>query len=307
MDDPYTILGVSKSASLEEIKTKYKNLARLHHPDKLGHLPNAEKEEHEQYFKKVTVAYRFLIDHHSESGGCDSAYDPKSWYETWSKLDERMQSEDIMATMSSFFKSSIFDAAKKFSEMKKAAAASEGATAPEGNEVHVVKLQVTLEEIHMHKRRKVRLFLKHEPVPVCVSVDCGKYPVCDLICNTDDDRELHIQVELDPIPHDIYCNMEFDNIFDLFCETTIDLHEYFVGTTRNLQYVDGSILCVNIPPMPDLYRYVVIERHGLQSRGDLHVNVRLEPKNKFCVENMPSEIKNIFLDTISGAANHKTI
>lgn len=51
--DYYKILGVSKSASKEEIKTAFRKLAHEHHPDKGG---NAEK------FKEVSEAYSVLSD-----------------------------------------------------------------------------------------------------------------------------------------------------------------------------------------------------------------------------------------------------
>ena len=36
MKDPYSILGVSSSATDDEIKTAYRNLARKYHPDNYG-------------------------------------------------------------------------------------------------------------------------------------------------------------------------------------------------------------------------------------------------------------------------------
>lgn len=41
--DPYTILGLSHSASLEEIKQRYRQLSRIYHPDKEGGYEEAMK------------------------------------------------------------------------------------------------------------------------------------------------------------------------------------------------------------------------------------------------------------------------
>lgn len=53
-NDFYTILGVSRNASMEEIKKAYRKLAHKHHPDKQG--GDAEK------FKKINEAYQVLSD-----------------------------------------------------------------------------------------------------------------------------------------------------------------------------------------------------------------------------------------------------
>src|SRR5260221_2424760 len=54
--DFYKILGVSKSATPQEIKTAYRKLALQYHPDK-----NKGKEAEEK-FKEVTKAYEVLSD-----------------------------------------------------------------------------------------------------------------------------------------------------------------------------------------------------------------------------------------------------
>src|SRR3989344_2917055 len=52
--DYYNLLGISKSASAEEIKAAFRKLAHQHHPDKPG--GNAEK------FKEINAAYQVLGD-----------------------------------------------------------------------------------------------------------------------------------------------------------------------------------------------------------------------------------------------------
>jgi len=57
MDDPYEILGVKRDASADEIRSAYRKLAKLHHPDL-----NPGKKEAEERFKAVSAAYGLLSD-----------------------------------------------------------------------------------------------------------------------------------------------------------------------------------------------------------------------------------------------------
>ncbi|MCQ2913732.1 MAG: J domain-containing protein [Alphaproteobacteria bacterium] len=57
MANPYTVLGVSKNATAEEIKQKYRQLARKMHPDLNPNDPKAADK-----FKEVTSAYEILSD-----------------------------------------------------------------------------------------------------------------------------------------------------------------------------------------------------------------------------------------------------
>ena len=55
--DPYTVLGVTKGASADDIKKAYRRLAKQHHPDlKPGHAGNEER------FKEISAAYTLLSD-----------------------------------------------------------------------------------------------------------------------------------------------------------------------------------------------------------------------------------------------------
>lgn len=57
MANPYTLLGVSKTASQDEIKQAYRKLARKMHPDL-----NPNDKEAENKFKEVSCAYDLLSD-----------------------------------------------------------------------------------------------------------------------------------------------------------------------------------------------------------------------------------------------------
>jgi translocation protein SEC63 len=56
--DPYAILGISTSSSLDVIKSHYKNLTRTIHPDKIKLVGNMTKEIVEQKFVNITKAYK---------------------------------------------------------------------------------------------------------------------------------------------------------------------------------------------------------------------------------------------------------
>jgi molecular chaperone DnaJ len=57
MKDYYSILGVNKGSSPEEIKKAYRNLAKEYHPDKNANNPSAEAK-----FKEISEAYETLSD-----------------------------------------------------------------------------------------------------------------------------------------------------------------------------------------------------------------------------------------------------
>ncbi len=71
--DYYEILGIAKNATLEQIRSAYREAALRYHPDR---VPEAEKKDAEEKFKEISEAYailsdpkkRALYDQHGHSG-----------------------------------------------------------------------------------------------------------------------------------------------------------------------------------------------------------------------------------------------
>jgi DnaJ like chaperone protein len=59
--DPHRVLEINRSASVEEIKHAYRELASKYHPDKLEHLGDEFKALAETRFKEIQQAYQELI------------------------------------------------------------------------------------------------------------------------------------------------------------------------------------------------------------------------------------------------------
>jgi len=72
MEDPYDVLGVDRSASLEDIRKAYRGLAKKLHPDL-----NPGNREAEARFKEVASAHDLLSDKEKrqryDDGEIDSA------------------------------------------------------------------------------------------------------------------------------------------------------------------------------------------------------------------------------------------
>ena len=71
MIDPYSILGISRDASDEEVKKAYRKLSRKYHPD--ANIDNPNKEQAEEKFKQVQQAYEQIMKEREQVTGIMAA------------------------------------------------------------------------------------------------------------------------------------------------------------------------------------------------------------------------------------------
>lgn len=72
MTDPYQVLGVSRSASDDEIKKAYRALSRKYHPD--ANVNNPNKAQAEERFKEVQQAYDQIMKEKQQGSSYGGGY-----------------------------------------------------------------------------------------------------------------------------------------------------------------------------------------------------------------------------------------
>lgn len=78
MKDPYEVLGVSRNASIDDIKRAYRELVKKYHPDK--YQDNPLRELAEEKLREINEAYEYLLKNHGQgnfhSGSYTNSGDP---------------------------------------------------------------------------------------------------------------------------------------------------------------------------------------------------------------------------------------
>lgn len=246
--DPYEILGLNYPCTKEEIKARYRELARKHHPDKHQHLSKDEIDAHEQEFKKINLAYELLTKKEFE-------YTTKNeWKGIWENLNvsDIFSNPELLRNMGDILKN-VVNIAKEYKKQK--------ATD------HHITVEVSLEDVFHRREKKLRLFLKGITDPVFIYIDCGCYPSFLYTHITPDERTRFIHISFQLQPDERY---SLDTVFetkDIFCHLELTLLEYMFGCTKTLEYLDQTQL--QIPIDPCCLDTMEIPQKGLYGQGKL--------------------------------------
>lgn len=287
MRDPYTVLGVSKSASDKEIKSAYRKLAKSLHPDQ-----NPDDKAAHDKFAEATAAYDLLTDKTKrgqyDRGEIDADGNPKFSGFGFDPSGMRggrtntggasgFNAEDILKEfMSGFGGARRQPGGNPFGGQGAGwdpfTSTAPGGGVPRGEDV-TVTLAVSLEDAH-----------KGGSVPV--TLPSGKTVAVKLPRPLEEGQQVRLRGQGRPSPlggnpGDALVTIRFarhprfrrDGL-DLRVDVPITLYEAVLGAKVRVPTLDGAVE-LNLPPGPDTGKAMRLRGKGLFGKGDLYANLRI--------------------------------
>lgn len=307
-NNPYEIMGISRNSTVAQVKARYFELARKHHPDKLSPSTSEEdKKKHEEIFKNITNAYTRINKEKefeekfgkcSQDAFCNMSDDKSNedWRSVWSGLESLFNDPNSWQRMKDIVTDTIKDTlfeATMYSINKSTHTWKESSS-----KKHFINVEVTMEEVHLKKQKKLRLFLKGIDEPIFITLDIGTYPETT-ITYTIQNKTVIINFTMELLTHKQF---RFDDMFDawdlwLIEPIKLTWADYLCGKNISINYIDGNTVDIYIEPFKLLNPYCIVDK-GLCGLGNLYISVELQPpkelhKNKW--QTLNSKFKNCFL------------
>lgn len=265
--DPYLILGISHTASTEDIKKAYRNIALICHPDKLNkNISDSEKAIKIEKFKEATLAYKQLISRQPFEVDNEEI----DWKELWGTFFKNSKEtkeiiKDVFFDLASIFKKNNIHS-KSYYNPKQASSVDV--------ETHTFTLYVTLKDICLNVKKKLRLILVKTEEPLFIDVYCGMFPQITRQYIDDDNLEHEIIINMKLIEKKgfEYFVSDTGNL-DIITNVEIDLLDYIQGSTKEVLYIDDKVISIDIPPFHT--EFLEIQGKGI-CRGSFIVNVILK-------------------------------
>jgi DnaJ-class molecular chaperone len=287
MRDPYTVLGVPRSASETEIKSAYRKLAKKYHPDQNPDDPSAHGK-----FAEATNAYDLLNDSAKRAqfdrGEIDADGNPKfagfnpGGFGGAARGGRTAQggfsAEDILKEFMSGFGGQQRGGAGRgpgagaqWDPFTGTAAGGAGAGTRMKGEDIVVNATVSLEDAH-----------KGGSIPV--RMPSGKVLSVKLPEKLEEGQQIRLKGQGSPgmgEPGDALVTVRFEKSKqfrrdggDLRTDVAITLYEAVLGAKVRVPTLDGSVE-LNLPPGIDTGKALRLKGKGLYGDGDLYVNLKV--------------------------------
>lgn len=287
MRDPYTVLGVSRSASEKDVKSAYRKLAKKYHPDQNPDDPSAHGK-----FAEATHAYDLLNDAEKRAqfdrGEIDADGNPRfAGFGGGGTRGARpgagagaggFSAEDILKEFMSGFGGQPRGGARpgaggaQWDPFTGAAGGGAGARMAQKGDDIVVNVAVSLEDAH-----------KAASVPV--RMPTGKVLNVKLPEKVEEGQQIRLKGQGSPgplgEPGDALVTVKFEKskVFrrdgqDIRTDVAVTLYEAVLGAKVRVPTLDGSVE-LNLPPGVDTSKALRLKGKGLYGDGDLYVNVRV--------------------------------
>ncbi len=282
--DYYKILGVHKTASVDEIKKAYRKLAMQYHPDHAKGDKNAEEK-----FKSISEAYAVLSDK-----------EKRQQYDTYGSagFHQKFSQEDIFRgfDFSDILKEFGFGGASFFSSGKRGQRFSFGQESPFGGFGHrgpskgpdlIYELPLTLQEVATGTQKTLDIHHAGQSEKLTVTIPKGMIP----------GKKLRLTGKGQPGPSggppgDLFIKSVLlnDPVYkveghDLIITRDIKLTDALLGTQITIPTLSGKELNMKIPPGTKHNTKMRIPAQGLphmkgEGKGDLFIKIRIKmPKH----------------------------
>ncbi|MCW5722714.1 MAG: J domain-containing protein [Devosia sp.] len=289
MRDPYTVLGVPRSASEKDVKSAYRKLAKKYHPDQNPEDPSAHAK-----FAEATNAYDLLSNAEKrgqfDRGEIDAEGNPRfagfgngGFGGAGANRGARagggggFSAEDILKEFMSGFGGQARGGAGAGprtaggAQWDPFAGATTGARGGKGEDV-IVTVAVSLEDAH-----------KAASVPV--RMPSGKVLSVKLPEKVEEGQQIRLKGQGSPNPFgepgDALVTVRFEKSKqfrrdggDIRTDVAIALYEAVLGAKVRVPTLDGSVE-LNLPPGVDTGKALRLKGKGLYGDGDLYVNLRV--------------------------------
>jgi len=287
MRDPYTVLGVPRSASEKDLKSAYRKLAKAHHPDQNQTDPKAQAR-----FAEISSAYDFLSDTgrraQYDRGEIDESGQPK--FNGFAGAGQGagrtrgaagaggFSAEDILKEFMSGFGATgggrrAAGPQPGWDPFTGGASTGRGGAGMRGEDVAVTAA--------------VRLEDAHAGASVPVRMPNGKMLSVKIPERVEEGQQVRLRGQGHPSPlggeaGDALVTIKFERhkLFrrdgkDLRVDVPITLYEAVLGAKVRVPTLDGSVE-LNLPPGVDTGKSLRLKGKGLHGDGDLYASLRIE-------------------------------
>lgn len=293
MRDPYTVLGVTRSASEKDIKSAYRKLAKKYHPDQ-----NPDDSSAHGKFAEATHAYDLLNDKDKRAqydrGEIDAEGNPRfagfgnGGFGGGGRPGARpgaagaggFSAEDILKEFMSGFGGQPRGGGRASGGAQwdpfagataGGAGAGAGARMGKGDDI-VVNVTISLEDAH-----------KAASVPV--RMPNGKMLNVKLPEKVEEGQQIRLKGQGTPSPFgesgDALVTIRFEKSktfrrdgLDVRTDVAVPLYDAVLGAKVRVATLDGPVE-LNLPPGVDTSKALRLKGKGLYGEGDLYVNIRV--------------------------------